>query len=87
MLGALPTARERHCTGSEHGMTAMVEAEGMYRRAPAALTGSGDARACRDLVKLWRGFGRTCWLGLQTGAVESGAWPGWWRYWICWRFP
>jgi hypothetical protein len=49
MLGALSTARERHFAGSAHGMTAMVEAEGMIRRAPAALTGPGDASASRDL--------------------------------------
>jgi hypothetical protein len=28
--------------GSANGMTAMVEAEGMTRRAPAALIGAGD---------------------------------------------
>jgi len=50
MLGALPTVRERHLAGSAHGMTAMVVAEGMTRRAPAALTGSGDAPASCDLV-------------------------------------
>jgi len=50
MLGALPTARERHFAGSAHGMAAMVEAEGVNRRAPAALTGPGDATASRDLV-------------------------------------
>ncbi len=58
-------------------MTAMVEAEGVTRRAPAALTGSGDASASRDLVEYWRGFSRACWLGLQTGALESGALPRW----------
>lgn len=72
MLGALPTAHERHLAGSAHGMTAMVEAEGINRRAPAALIGPGDASASRDLVGLWRGFSRACWLGLQTGALESG---------------
>jgi hypothetical protein len=41
-------------------MTAMVEAEGRTRRAPAALTGLGDASASRDLVELWRGFSRAC---------------------------
>ena len=80
MLGALPTARERHFAGSAHGMTTLVAAEGMTRRAPAALTGSGDASASRDLVGVWRGFSRACWLGLQTGALESGAWPGWLRH-------
>lgn len=59
LLGALPTAHERHIAGSAHCMTAMVEAEGMTRRALAALTGPGDASASRDLVELWRGFGRT----------------------------
>ncbi len=44
----------------------------MTRRAPAALTGSGDASASRDLVGTWRGFSRACWLGLQTGAIERG---------------
>jgi hypothetical protein len=44
----------------------------MTRRAPAALTGSGDAPASRDLVGFWRGFSRACWLGLQPGALESG---------------
>lgn len=53
-------------------MTAMVEAQSMPRRAPAALIGPGDASASRDLVGLWRGFSRACWLGLQTGALESG---------------
>jgi hypothetical protein len=72
MLGALPTAHERHIAGSAHGMTAMVEAEGMTRRALAALTGPGDASASRGLVGLWRGFSRACWLGLQTVAIESG---------------
>jgi len=72
MLGALPTARERQLAGSAHGMTAMVEAEDMYRRAPAALTSPGDAPASRDLVGHWRGFSRACWLGLQPGALESG---------------
>ena len=33
-------------------MTAMVEAEGMTRRAPAALTGLGDASARRDIISL-----------------------------------
>ena len=58
MLGALPTARERHLAGSAHSMTAMVEAEGMTRRASAALTGPGDAPARRELVGFWRGFSR-----------------------------
>ena len=58
MLGALPTARERHLEGSAHGMAAMVEAEGMTSRAPAALTGSCDASASCDLVGFWRGFSR-----------------------------
>lgn len=71
MLGALPTARERHFAGSAHGMTTLVAAEGMTRRAPAALTGSGDASASRDLVGVWRGFSRACWLGLQAVAIES----------------
>ena len=53
-------------------MTAIVEAEGVTRRAPAALTGPGDASASRDLVGIWRGFSRACWLGLQTGSHESG---------------
>ena len=53
-------------------MTAMVEAEGRTRRAPAALIGPGDASASRGLVGHWRGFSRACWLGLQTGAIESG---------------
>ena len=44
----------------------------MTRRAQAALTGLGDASASRDLVEYWRGFSRACWLGLQTGALESG---------------
>ena len=30
MLGALPTARERHLEGSAHGITAMVEAEACH---------------------------------------------------------
>jgi hypothetical protein len=50
MLGALPTARERHLAGSVPGMTTMVVAEGMNRRAPAALKGLGDAPASRNLV-------------------------------------
>jgi hypothetical protein len=33
-------------------MTALVQAQGMTRRAPAALTGSGDASASRALVGL-----------------------------------
>lgn len=50
MLGALPTARERHFAGSAHGMTAIVEAEVRTRRAPAALTCLGDALASlRDI--------------------------------------
>lgn len=53
-------------------MTAMMEAESITRRAPAALTGLGDASASRDLVGVWRGFSRACWLGQQTGALESG---------------
>ena len=72
MLGELPIARERHLEGSAHGMAAMEEAEGMTRRAPAALIGLGDASARRDLVGVWRGFSRACWLGLQSGALESG---------------
>jgi hypothetical protein len=44
----------------------------MTRRAPAALTGPGDAPASRDLVGVWRGYSRACWLGLQPGALESG---------------
>ena len=40
MLGALPTAHERQLAGSAHSMTAMVEAEGITRRAPAALIGT-----------------------------------------------
>ena len=58
MLGALPTAHERHLAGSAHGMAAIVEAEGVTRRAPAALAGPGDALASRDLVGFWRGFSR-----------------------------
>jgi hypothetical protein len=49
MLGALPTARERHLAGSAPGMTALVEAESMTRRASAVMDGSGDASARRDL--------------------------------------
>ena len=56
-------------------MTALVVAEGVTRRAPAALTGTGDATASRDLVGVWRGFSRASWLGLQTGALESGDVP------------
>lgn len=66
---AMPVcARGRH----QGRMTAMVEAEGMKRRAPAALIGPGDAPASRGLVGIWRGYSRACWLGLQTGALESG---------------
>ena len=61
-----------HCAGSAHGMTAMAEAEGMTRRAQAAQDGPGEASASRKLVRLWRGFSRACWLGLQTVAIESG---------------
>ena len=45
---------KRHSAGSAHGMTAMVEAEGMNRRSPAALTGAGDASASRDITSLTR---------------------------------
>ena len=58
--------------GGVHGVAAMVEGEGMTRRAPAALDGLGDASASRELEGHGRGFGRACWLGLQTGALESG---------------
>jgi hypothetical protein len=49
MLGALPTARERHLEGSAHGMAALVEAEGVTRRAPAALANPG----VRQRVVTW----------------------------------
>lgn len=71
MLSALPTARERHLAGSAHGMAAIGEAEGMTRRAPAALISAGDASARRVLVEFWRGSSRACCLGLQNGALES----------------
>ena len=57
--------------GGVHGVAAMVEGEGMTRRAPAALDGLGDASASRELEGHGRGFGRACWLGLQTGALEK----------------
>ena len=70
--GALPKARKRHLAGSAHGMTTLVEAEGMNRRSPAAPNGPGDALARRGLVGVWRGFRCASWLSLQTGAIDSG---------------
>jgi len=60
--GALPTAHERDLAGSAHGMTTMVEAEGMNRCAPAALTGSGDAQR---VVTWWNS-------GVALAATFSG---------------
>jgi hypothetical protein len=56
MLGALPTAHERQLAGSAHGMTAMVEAEGITRRAPAALIGArgGGGRRQQKTVSYCR---------------------------------
>jgi len=62
MLGALPTARERHLAGSVPGMTALVVSGGMTRRAPAALDGLGDASARRDLIGLWWSFSYECYF-------------------------
>jgi len=65
MLGALPKAHERQLAGSAHGMTAMVEAEGMARRAPAALIGAGGGGGRRQQKKGCSGSSRV---------VRGGSW-------------